>query len=725
MKRLALTFAVGALIGALFFTIVCALQKFLLGAPVLDIADYPIPFVAGALFGLPLSWLHHKACRDRRELRSLNANLAQDIRERTRELKEREQYYRDFFKNAPFGMFRAQLNGAFIEVNHTLADLLGFDQPERILGKVDGLASLMYAIPGQREQVVRRALNQPGIVNAELLHHRPNGQECHMRLHMQAIRDQAGDPLHLEGFVEDITQRKKAQIALRTSEQAFRTLFEAGADAMILLERGVLADANQRALQLFCASRGELLGKTVAEISAPIQPDGRDAREAGIAFAHASTVTPQLFEWMHKTLDGHEFMAEVALTALELPGRHYAHAVVRDISERKRLESELLNAIREAENANKVKSEFLAIMSHELRTPLNGIMGMLQLLDISPLDEEQHECVELADRSARGLLAVINDVLDVAVLESENGKPVAIPFHLRELVGSLVNACEQQIQAKGLELAVAYDPLLPEHVIGDPGRLRQILFHLLGNALKFSNKGRIRFDLMLLRNHEPERLLFIIEDQGVGIADEAMAIVFQPFTQADTSNTRAYGGAGLGLSIVRRLVERLGGSLAIESEEGVGTTVYMCMPFLPSPVQHKQPVPRRREGPRPLKLLVAEDEAINRLTTLRFLKLLGHEGHSASDGVEALEALGREDFDMVLMDIQMPRMDGVEATRRIREGFAGERQRNLPIIAMTAYAMPGDRELFLAAGMDDYLPKPLDMASLGATLQRFLVRGVG
>jgi CheY-like chemotaxis protein len=398
--------------------------------------------------------------------------------------------------------------------------------------------------------------------------------------------------------------------------------------------------------------------------------------------------------------------------------------VAENVTERHRLIDELQRSTQLAEAANESKSLFLANMSHELRTPLNGVMGMLQLLSKSELNANQQELAGYALDSCRKLLRLLSDILDLTRIESGKMSLESKAFDLRATIRDATEMFRDAAAVKDLGLSWRVPDEAPSTLVGDELRIRQILSNLVGNAVKFTTEGRIEVEANVLSVAESarSRLLLTVADTGIGIADEQLETIFQNFSQADESFTRTHQGAGLGLSIVKRLVNAMGGEVAVDTAIGQGATLYVTLPTTVAEAEAPAPEPapaKPAEKEQPLRILLVEDEVINSLAARKLLERLGHAVVHAPDGLRAVEAVQESgDFDLVLMDIQMPGIDGVEATRRIRErGFTA------PIAAMTAYAMAGDRERFLDAGMDDYLAKPIEIDDLRALLAR--VTGAG
>jgi PAS domain S-box-containing protein len=438
-------------------------------------------------------------------------------------------------------------------------------------------------------------------------------------------------------------------------------------------------------------------------------------------------------EWHGEILlrrrDGTSFWASQAISAIRDDDGTVAHyfTLIEDISELKRIQDDLEQARREAVVASEAKSDFLASMSHEIRTPMNAIIGMGELLAGTGLDETQSRYARIMTSAGESLLNLVNGVLDLSKIEAGHLEFEERVFDLPDVFVRTCEVMEFQARTKGIELVTSIAAGVPRHVLGDPERLRQVLVNLVGNAVKFTESGTVTVSVGVSADDAGE-LAFSVEDTGIAIPADRLALVFERFTQGDSSTTRRYGGTGLGLAISKALVELMGGTIRVESEIGRGTTLTFTarMPEAPAPTTAEAGPDRSRTDDDATRLLVAEDSDDNRLLVEHLLLDGPYDLTFVGDGgaaVDAVTAAGPGGFDLVLMDIQMPVMDGLDATRAIREWESRQQVVETPIVALTAYAMKGDADRILEAGCTGRLSKPIRQAGLIETIAIYARRG--
>ncbi len=515
-------------------------------------------------------------------------------------------------------------------------------------------------------------------------------------------------------------ERKQAEDRLSRSQEFTRRLIETANVIFLAMDgEGRIIIFNDAAARITGYRKEEVIGKNWFEKVVPKEryPWVWEASQAGF---------PRVFENPILTKSGEERI--ISWQNSDAPENESGVTTVSfgvDVTDSRKYEESLRIAKEQAESSNKAKGEFLATMSHELRTPLNGIMGLLQLLQGTCLSEEQREYVRKALGSSSSLLRLLSDILDLSRIDAGKIRLEEEAFSIAEVVQTVMDALLRKAETKGVKLVIEVDPSIPPSVVGDQYRLLQILLNLAGNSVKFTDSGEIRIEATALPEGGSEgvvAILFSVVDTGIGIADEVLDRVFQRFTQADGSYARKYGGAGLGLAIVERLVKAMGGKLSVGGEPGKGAEFHFSLKLaLPQASESVSPSAASPESPPDFvsaRILVAEDELVNLFVIVKILETMGCQVHEAHDGQEVLDALESQTFDMVFMDIQMPVMDGIEATRRIRKANAA--YADIPIIAMTAYAMAGDKKKFLEAGMNDYIEKPVEAAFLKTAIERAL-----
>ena len=511
----------------------------------------------------------------------------------------------------------------------------------------------------------------------------------------------------------DISDLKQALEELRESEIRYKFLHEASRGGIAIHDGGIIRDCNQGLCEITGHAMDALLGMDVMRLIAAQSRD--DARKRVLSGYEGG------YEVFGRRWDGSEYPLRIEGRNIPYKGKTVRSVEFRDISESKRAERALIRAKEAAEAASRAKSEFLANMSHEIRTPLNGLMGMLQLLEASGPRPEQARVIDMALFSGERLTRLLTDVLDISTIEA--GKLALTPstVDIRDLVDSVTSLLWATARQEPVALSVTVAPDVPARIAGDEVRLRQILLNLVGNGLKFTEKGAVSLEVDALPvGNGRGGLLLTVSDTGPGMGDGQLATAFEMFGQVSRGFTRSHQGAGLGLPIVKRIVDLMGGTLCVDTELGRGADFYVSLPLQPAPLPPLDEEPRVRtavatagEGTR---ILLVEDEPASAFALTRLLGRHGYAVTGVGDGRQALRALREGAYRAVLMDIQMPVMDGVEATRRIRGGEAGENNRTLPIIALTAYALGEDEAQFRREGMDGYVAKPVSLEKLLAQL---------
>ena len=514
----------------------------------------------------------------------------------------------------------------------------------------------------------------------------------------------------------------KSKAVLFESEAKFRSYIDNSPDGIFVTdENGQCLEVNPAATTITGYSREELLEMSIFDLTAP------ESLENAHHHLHAlkeHNYAGSELEFLNK--NGKRCWWSI--DAVKLSATRYL-GFTKDITSRRQTEELLYQAITAAEAANIAKSRFLANMSHEIRTPMNSMIGLIELMLRTELTREQREYADLIKLSGRNLEQLISDILDLAKIEAHKIELEKRDFDLQAEISGMIKLFAHAAQQKGLTLSAQIDPDVPLLLQGDVQRLYQILNNIIGNSIKFTAKGSV---LLAIRKDaedaEQTILRFLVTDTGIGIAADKLEKIFEPFTQADNSTTRQYGGTGLGLTIARQLAGLMGGTVGVESREGKGTTFWFTVelakqnPLLPAPLpvgETTKTLTKRQGSTSAIRILLAEDDPINQQMTKIFLTKSGYHVEVANNGREVLKLLEEKDYALVLMDCMMPGLSGYEATSIIRNPASAVRNHAIPVIALTANAMPEDRKNCLAAGMDDYLAKPIEVAKVLAMLEKW------
>jgi two-component system sensor histidine kinase/response regulator len=519
-----------------------------------------------------------------------------------------------------------------------------------------------------------------------------------------------------------IEEKRQAEEALRKSEERFRKLFEQSNDAIFIHQAGRITDVNQRACEMLGYSKEQLLTMDISDLYP----------QEGFTESSKKIATPQglnsiesiLFETVFRKADGTVVAVEISSGIIDRE-KKIIQGIARDITERKRTEAELQKAKEEAETANRTKTEFLASMSHEIRTPMNAIIGMADLLLETPLTPEQQQYVQVFQSAGENLLTIINDIIDISKVEAGHVQLETIAFDLIDIIEKICDVMAVRAHEKGLELVYSAMPDVPTDLLGDPTRLRQILVNLIGNSIKFTEKGEVFLQIKRqgIKNGNVE-LLFSVRDTGIGIAPEQIDTIFEAFTQADSSITRKYGGTGLGLAISKQLVELMGGHISVESRPGQGSTFSFTAQFAiqTEPKGHIEKIALDMKG---VKVLVVDDNETNRMILRNTLSKLGAIIIEADNGEHGLAEFKRametsDPYQLALIDHRMPGMDGFELAKHIKETMGNIK--NTAVMMLTSDNRSGDRELCKEFDITFYLVKPVKKAELLAAIATIMGR---
>ncbi len=650
-----------------------------------------------------------------RQLRSSKQSLEQRVEEGVEELREAHTKLQSILDFSPMMITIFDQEGRYLVVNKACCELMGLPY-EKIVGKTFADLLPTEVARNFHARLAHLTGSQQPLTVDDCMEVR--GEKRCYSTTLFPLLNEFGDAYAFCGMAQDITVRKRSNEALaKISQQNAMILNAAGEGIFGIAKNGRNTFVNPAAARMLGWDALELMGKNnhltchhTMRNGQPYPVERCPIRRT-LETGRPSQGDNEYF-WRK---DGAKFPISYKCMPIVEKGRVEGVVVTfSDISEQKRIESELLEAKDRAEIANVAKTQFLSNMSHELRTPLNGIMGLIQLLLDQEQNEESLEYLEMVKQSSVKLLELVKNLFDLSNIEFGRMERREIEFGLRKSLEALLASTSVQAKLKGLEFNVSYAPSLPKLLHGDILHLKQVLTNLLKNAVHFTFSGEVSFRVEDAGKDRDGvwRIRFIVSDSGIGIPVEKQRTVMDSFTLGEDIMTKKYSGSGLGLSIAARLVEMLGGTLYMCSEVGAGSTFAFTLALREAVAETQEKSVSEGAATVPMRILYVEDDSTNQLLVKSILDKAGHHVEVATNGAEALELLSRKEYDLVLMDIQMPVMDGLEATRRIREMSL-----NVPVIALTAYAGDEDRERFEAVGMDGLLHKPFDLSQLMKTLE--------
>ncbi len=649
--------------------------------------------------------------------------ILRDISERLRR-EHKLRYLSQALEQSPVSILITDTAGRICYVNSRFVELTGYS-PSEVEGKNPRILRSGFTSPATYKELWE-SITSGKEWHGELLNRKKNGELFWESASVAPFNGPDGRVSHYLAVKQNITERKRSAQLLQETSERLRNFFELCPLGISLrdIDTGRFLEFNRAVLESTGYSEDEFRrlrdwDLTPPEFAAIEEQALRKLRETG-------RYGPIEKEYVHS--DGRRIPILVDGFRVHDPdGRVRLWSIIQDFSERKKLEQSLVEARIAADAANQSKSEFLATMSHEIRTPMSGIIGLSKLLLETPLSPEQREFATLIASSGDSLLRLLNDILDLSKIEARKLEMEVLDFEPRRVIEDTRRLYARIADEKGLSLTCLIEDAVPAMVRGDPGRLRQILSNLLSNAIKFTAQGLIT--VRVERESENEgsvTLRFSVTDTGIGIPFDRQEAVFSPFEQADASTARTRGGTGLGLAIAKHLAELQNGRIGLSSEPGIGSTFWFTA-VLERPTTASVPGadPDLYEavlsaGKQHSRILIVEDNPACQLLVRHLIKKFGLDGTVSPDGLDAIRHLCSTPCDLVLMDCRMDGMDGFEATQRIRDPKTGVLNHSVPIIAMTADAMVGDRERCIAAGMNDYLAKPVNVGELVRILNRWL-----
>jgi len=641
-------------------------------------------------------------------------------------LKMTQERYRFVVQHLSKGIILTDLKGRITFANKYMEKLTGFSNKELLKKTATDLLLSSEDGIGFEQRVYKKKNKRQ--TSATVAHIHKSGSKWMGRIDASPYKNPQGEIIGTMRAITDITAQELAEMKVQESEIMLRKIIDASLDAVISIDadRRVIAWSDQ-ATKMFGYSQEETMGKKMGDLIMP--PPARVAHDQGLSHFFQTGEWPVLnkrieITGFHKS--GRAFPIELSISSIDMHGKYYLSGFVRDITDRKKAEEDLISAKQEAEQAQLAEQQFLANMSHEIRTPMNAVIGMTHLLYETDPTNAQREYLDSLRFSADSLMGIISNILDLSKIEANELEFEQRTFNLLELIKSLQQTFQFKVREKSINVIVQMDPKIKNYLIGDSVRLNQILTNLLGNACKFTNNGTIGVRSKLVAATGGQYIIqFEVHDTGIGIKAESLGKIFNNFKQADVKITRKFGGTGLGLTIVKNLVELQGGSIEVESREDQGSVFTFILPFKDSGIlQTKISVNKDAEyqisqALKHVRLLVVEDNSMNQKLIIKILESWDCNFEIASDGFIALQKTMEKKFDIILMDIHMPEIDGCETTREIRKNEDNKNQ-TTTIIALTAAALLDEKNRALASGMNDFLTKPFSPKQLKMHLGKWL-----
>ena len=670
-----------------------------------------------------LSVLDRLRCDKEIQLQEQNRQLEEEVAERQKtqeQLRAKEQFLQTIIETEPECVKMVDREGNLLMMNRAGLAMIEADSFDSVAGR-----NLCPMVNQEQRQAFKKLFTDafdgiPGALQFSLVGLR--GTLIWLDSLVVPYRDGSGTITAALSITRNITKNKQAEDLLAKNEARLRVIFETSqAGIMMVSPDGAITFANQRMAEMFGCTLDELIGSAYLDY---VHFDEQQRGENGMRQLCCGEAGHLNCERHYRRRDGSDFWGYMSCRRMEAPDDQSQGMIfiIADITERKQAMIELQQAKAAAEVANETKSRFLANMSHELRTPMNGVLGMIQLARYGPLDDEQQRYLTMAYNAGWSLVRILNDILDLTKIVERKLTLRLEPFELREYMAETLGLLAPEALHKGIQVITEVADDVPELIRGDQLRLTQVLTNLIGNAIKFTEKGAVT---IRVASH-PIGLIFSVTDTGIGIPADKQELVFKPFSQIDDSNTRRFGGVGLGLAICKEIVELMGGAIALESTEGQGSHISFTLPLdnaiplLLKPTSHDSTQDNAEldtaltEGVAP-HILIVEDDPTSQALLLMALRREQYKTETASNGLQAVEMWENAAYDLIIMDVQMPIMNGIEATRIIRDKERSQGG-HTPIIAMTAHAFDADKSHCLAMGMDHYLSKPLDIREVLAVV---------